>query len=66
METELKISGTNTWTNKKSVEFPWAGTIYEKITFGPNPEAQRQTEVRARNIDASGNESCYVYAFPFN
>ena len=66
METELKIFGSNTWTNKKSAEFPYMITVYEKKAFGPNPEAQKQTEVRCRNIDVRGNESCYVYAFPFN
>ena len=64
IETELKLSGTNAWTNKKLAEYPFNYLTYNKTAFGPNATAQRQTEVRARNIDASGNASCYVYEFP--
>ena len=63
-ETELKLSGANSWTNKKFADYPLNYTSYKKNEFGPNPTLQKQTEVRCRIIDPSGNESCYVYEFP--
>ena len=64
--TELKVAGSNEWTNKKTVDFPVVNTFYNKTDFGPNASLQRQTEVRCQNIDPSGNVSCYVYTFPIN
>ena len=64
--TELKVAGSNKWTNKKTADFPTVYTLYNKTDFGPNASLQRQTEVRCQNIDPSGNVSCYVYTFPIN
>ena len=64
--TELKLAGSNEWTNKKTADYPSINTFYNKTDFGPNSSLQRQTEVRSQHIDPSGNESCFVYAFPLN
>ena len=62
--TELKLAGSNSWTNKKTVSYPSVFTVYNKTEFGPNPTLQKQTEVRCKNIDPDGNTSCFVYEFP--
>jgi hypothetical protein len=62
--TELKLAGSNSWTNKKTVSYPSVFTVYNKTEFGPNPTLQKQTEVRCKNIDPDGNTSCFVYTFP--
>ena len=64
--TEIKLAGSAAWTNAKTVEYPAVNTFYNKTEFGPDATTQRQTEVRAKNIDPLGNESCYVYTFPLN